>query len=340
LASGKEISQYLKQAGITNSGQGTFEAAWTKAITEYEDTGSCHFTNAAQDLELLHEHYPYFGAVLPILSDAQNKATLTECLPSVSLSAALLGSTTLVVLAALGVILVRRRQRSQTVLVAAGGQYASTTYPISTADSIRRTGLAKPIEPALLSPPPGRSARTRSWRMKEFIKIGRYLIGNTLALIVLWLGTLGALFATVWCLAAAVNLFQQGPRTVTCTTEMIVFPGQSPSPYPSCTANGGPLTSPTHWIVIIALACAGLFMFGRGCDLLLDDGKRYFGSRWPFQLLRLFLFGVALLIAIFAMGQLGGIAAVWSSWLWMLGGVALASLAGGISYLLKLFTLW
>lgn len=73
------IASYTKQAGITNQVKGAFMSLWTKAINEYDATGSCHWTHAYQDLQKLHDKYPQFGEIQPFLKEAQSKATSSEC---------------------------------------------------------------------------------------------------------------------------------------------------------------------------------------------------------------------------------------------------------------------
>jgi hypothetical protein len=93
-------------------------AAWTKAITEYDATGPCHFTNAKRDLASLKSSYPAFGGVTSFLTEAQSKATAAECPapgPSAGLIAGICGGL-LVLLAILGVLvfmLVRRSRQNQ-----------------------------------------------------------------------------------------------------------------------------------------------------------------------------------------------------------------------------------
>lgn len=112
LVSSQVASAYIEQAGITNSGQGTFEALWTKAMTEYEGTNSCHFTSAAKDLESLAQRYPQFGAVLPILIDAQSNANQEDCTPSPWLLVSEIGGgIVFIALAALAVIRLQRKLR-------------------------------------------------------------------------------------------------------------------------------------------------------------------------------------------------------------------------------------
>jgi S1-C subfamily serine protease len=109
-------AQYARQSGATSGG--AFMAAWTKAITEYDATGPCHFTNAKRDLTSLKTNYPAFGGVTPFLTEAQSKATAAECPapgPSAGLIAGICGGL-LVLLAILGVLvfmLVRRSRQNQ-----------------------------------------------------------------------------------------------------------------------------------------------------------------------------------------------------------------------------------
>jgi S1-C subfamily serine protease len=109
-------AQYARQSGATSGG--AFMAAWTKAITEYDATGPCHFTNAKRDLASLKSSYPAFGGVTSFLTEAQSKATAAECPapgPSAGLIAGICGGL-LVLLAILGVLvfmLVRRSRQNQ-----------------------------------------------------------------------------------------------------------------------------------------------------------------------------------------------------------------------------------
>jgi serine protease Do len=61
LVSSSVAQEYVRQAGVTNSGQGAFETLWTKAVNEYYAGGACQLTNAASDLSKLHANYPAFG---------------------------------------------------------------------------------------------------------------------------------------------------------------------------------------------------------------------------------------------------------------------------------------
>jgi S1-C subfamily serine protease len=109
-------AQYARQSGATSGG--AFMAAWTKAITEYDATGPCHFTNAKRDLTSLKSNYPAFGGVTSYLTEAQSKATAAECPapgPSAGLIAGICGGL-LVLLAILGMLvfmLVRRSRQNQ-----------------------------------------------------------------------------------------------------------------------------------------------------------------------------------------------------------------------------------
>jgi len=109
-------AQYVRQSGATSGG--AFMTAWTKAITEYDATAPCHFTNAKRDLTSLKSSYPAFGGVNSYLTDAQSKATAAECPtpgPSAGLIVGICGGL-LVLLAILGALvfmLVRRSRQSQ-----------------------------------------------------------------------------------------------------------------------------------------------------------------------------------------------------------------------------------
>jgi len=73
------IASYTKQAGIAKPEAGVFMGLWTKAITEYDATGACHWTQAYQDLKMLRDEYPQFGSIQPFLKEAQARAIPSEC---------------------------------------------------------------------------------------------------------------------------------------------------------------------------------------------------------------------------------------------------------------------
>jgi S1-C subfamily serine protease len=115
-------AQYVRQAGATTGG--AFMTAWTKAITEYDATGPCHFTNAKRDLTNLKNSYPAFGGVTTYLTDAQSKATATECPapgPNVGLIAGICGGLfVLLIIAAVLIFALTRRGKTAQPAVAAG----------------------------------------------------------------------------------------------------------------------------------------------------------------------------------------------------------------------------
>ncbi len=109
-------AQYVRQSGATTGG--AFMSAWTKAITEYDATGPCHFTNAKRDLTSLKSNYPAFGGVSTFLTEAQSKATAAECPspgPGAGLIAGICGGllVLMAILAVLVFMLVRRGRQNQ-----------------------------------------------------------------------------------------------------------------------------------------------------------------------------------------------------------------------------------
>ena len=116
-------AQYVRQAGATTGG--TFMTQWTKAISEYDATGPCHFTNAKRDLTNLKNSYPAFGGVTPYLTDAQSKATAAECPapgPNLAVIGGICGGLLLLVIivAVLIFALTRRGKKPQPAPVVAG----------------------------------------------------------------------------------------------------------------------------------------------------------------------------------------------------------------------------
>lgn len=73
------IATYTSQAGVAHPNPGTFMPLWIKAANEYDSTASCHWSNAAKDLDTLHTQYPKFGAVKPYLTKAQQQAVGETC---------------------------------------------------------------------------------------------------------------------------------------------------------------------------------------------------------------------------------------------------------------------
>ena len=123
-------AQYVRQAGAPTGG--AFMTAWSKAITEYDATGPCHFTNAKRDLTNLKNSYPAFGGVTPYLTDAQGKATAAECPPAgpnVGLIAGIgLGVIILLAVVALLVVMLVRRGKTAQPAVAAGYGVTPNVY--------------------------------------------------------------------------------------------------------------------------------------------------------------------------------------------------------------------
>ena len=122
---------------------------WTKAITEYDASGTCHWTNASHDLTTLHTQYTQFGAVQPLLSDAQTKATPAEC-PPPSTSGGLfagIGIVVLLLLLAGGGYFVMQQRRKTTMVT---GYLSPSGYPNSAATPY----MAAPPASLPYAPPP------------------------------------------------------------------------------------------------------------------------------------------------------------------------------------------
>jgi S1-C subfamily serine protease len=120
-------AQYVRQAGATTGG--TFMTQWTKAITEYDATGPCHFTNAKRDLTNLKNSYPAFGGVTPYLTDAQSKATAAEC-PAPGPNLAVIGGICgglllLVIIVAVLIFALTRRGKKPQPAPAIAGAYGT-----------------------------------------------------------------------------------------------------------------------------------------------------------------------------------------------------------------------
>lgn len=166
------VAEYAQQAGIATPPQGAFMRLWSKALGEYDATGACHFTNANRDFKALRDQYPQFGAIQPLIQDAQAKATPSEC-PAPSNALALIGGIAggIIVLALAGLLLfllLGRRKRA-TVAPALAGQtgytmpygsgnapgYPSGGYP--SAYPAAPYGIAPPTqqESAVSQPPAG-----------------------------------------------------------------------------------------------------------------------------------------------------------------------------------------
>lgn len=114
LISSSVAAEYAQQAGVAAPKPGAFETLWSRAVSEYDAAGACHYTHAASDLKQLQKRYPAFGGADALLADAQAKATSRGC-PPPSNSAALLigGGAGLVLLAGFGAgafFLIRRKR--------------------------------------------------------------------------------------------------------------------------------------------------------------------------------------------------------------------------------------
>jgi len=115
LVPSEVIAEYMRQAGISDAGQGQFETAWAKAISEYDASGTCHWTKAAADLRQVQQQYTQFGGIQSYLDTAQSSATPAECPPPPSgpppwLIAAGIGGALLILLL-ITVLLVSRGRR-------------------------------------------------------------------------------------------------------------------------------------------------------------------------------------------------------------------------------------
>jgi Trypsin-like peptidase domain len=171
LVPGGSVASYVQQAGISKPA-GAFMNQWTKAITEFDTTGACHFTNAVSDFKRLQTGYPNFGGVRPFLKDAQAKATPSEC-PAPSLLSRVggllaLGLSALALIAVVVVaIMVLRRRSSQPQLTPAGvptapygyGAALPTPYPTPPAQP-QQPEAQQPITPypTTLAPAPAQQA--------------------------------------------------------------------------------------------------------------------------------------------------------------------------------------
>ena len=138
-------AKYTTQAGITTPSAGRFMNLWSQAFSEYNATGSCHWTNASKDLATLKQQYPNFGGVSPYLAQAKQNAASETCAAGTSTTGvtgdvtaglALIGGCLVAMIALiLGVIfliiaLARRRKRRQpTQTIAASYAAPQTPYP-------------------------------------------------------------------------------------------------------------------------------------------------------------------------------------------------------------------
>lgn len=124
------VAEYAQQAGIATPPQGNFMRMWTKAANEYDAVGACHWTNANRDLKALRDTYPQFGAIQPLIQDAQTKATPGEC-PAPSNSLGLIGGIAggIVVLAVAGLLLLLFLRRKRTTVAPALAGQTGYTMP-------------------------------------------------------------------------------------------------------------------------------------------------------------------------------------------------------------------
>lgn len=158
LVSSSVAEEYVRQAGVNNSGQGAFETLWMKAVNEYDASGTCHFTNSASDLNKLRQNYPSFGGIQPLLRNAQAKATPSDCPPPTNYAlifgAAGGGLVVVLLLTLVVVLLLKRRASAQPAVVPAAampwynGSQAATVLPGMPAQaSTPQPGLAYPSAP-------------------------------------------------------------------------------------------------------------------------------------------------------------------------------------------------
>ncbi len=144
------IATYTNQVGVAHPGKGAFMTLWTKAADEYDSTTSCHWSNAAKDLNTLHTQYPHFGAVQQYLAKAQQQAASETCSTTTASSGAaglivLIGCilALLVIIGAivLLVVLLSRRKQSarKPVAVPTGAAYPMQPIPPQTGQSVYPT---------------------------------------------------------------------------------------------------------------------------------------------------------------------------------------------------------
>lgn len=72
-------ARYAAQAGVANPPSGRFMSLWSKALTDYYATGTCHWTNATADFETLSKQYPQFGGDTALANNARLKAAGESC---------------------------------------------------------------------------------------------------------------------------------------------------------------------------------------------------------------------------------------------------------------------
>lgn len=73
------VSTYAAQVGIPQAPQGRFMSLWSRAVTDYYATGTCHWTNAASDFSTLNKQYPQFGGASQLADEARLKAAGESC---------------------------------------------------------------------------------------------------------------------------------------------------------------------------------------------------------------------------------------------------------------------
>ena len=73
------VATYATQAGVANPPQGRFMGLWSKALTDYYATGSCHWSSASADFTTLSKQYPQFGGATALADEARLKAAGESC---------------------------------------------------------------------------------------------------------------------------------------------------------------------------------------------------------------------------------------------------------------------
>ena len=73
------VGKDLTNAGMASVPPGRFMPLWTAALAQYNGSGACHWTNAANDLTTLRKQYPTFGGVTPYLAQAKSNAASETC---------------------------------------------------------------------------------------------------------------------------------------------------------------------------------------------------------------------------------------------------------------------
>jgi S1-C subfamily serine protease len=73
------VAPYATRAGVANLPQGRFMGLWSKTLTDYYATGSCHWTSASSDFTTLSTQYPQFGGAKDLASTAKLKAAGESC---------------------------------------------------------------------------------------------------------------------------------------------------------------------------------------------------------------------------------------------------------------------